>query len=168
MHSAKPVLPLGYKSTSFPVSSHPLSATATSQMGTYYLNKGKRRWESNKPRRHCVFSTCPMHPLICREWFVLSGIASQQQLLIPVGLGRRWQTPNSEICTQGWKVFAFTYQVLGGLEVYRSDSLCWRRDAQDGKTEVQISIHAESLHFNKKEQKYKRESRTHLILCYKG
>lgn len=36
-----------------------------------------------------------------------------------------------------------------------------------GKTEVQISIHVESLHFNEKEQKYKKESRTHLISCYR-
>lgn len=33
-----------------------------------------------------------------------------------------------------------------------------------GKTEVQISIHAESLHFNETEQKYKKESRTHFLL----
>lgn len=64
--------------------------------------------------------------------------------------------------------FAFTYQALGALESIKIGQSLLKRDAQDGKTEAQISIRAESLNFNEKEQKYKRKSRRHLISCYKG
>lgn len=76
--------------------------------------------------------------------------------------GDRLLTLKSVLKTEKY-YFGFTYQVLDGLEIYKDQSLL-EEGLSGWKTEAQISIRAESLHFNEKEQKYKRESRTHFLL----